>query len=116
MFWLFVGAEAPETWAIVERRASGGGAGPRGLVPESYVGPDKDGEAQERAQALAHRHVPHQRLVVRPRDLLGHRRLERVDGRAEVGMCGGHRSFQRRPQAEVRDLGVAGVPEEQEHE
>ena len=51
--WLFVGAEAPETWAIVERRTSGGGAGQRGLVPESYVGPDKDGEAQERAQALA---------------------------------------------------------------
>ena len=43
--WLFEGAEAPETWSIVERKAGGGDAEYRGLVPETYLGADEEDNA-----------------------------------------------------------------------
>ena len=48
--WVFQGAEAPETWMIVERRDAAGET-QRGLVPETFVGIDAAAEAAAAADA-----------------------------------------------------------------
>ena len=41
--WLCQGAEAPETWVIVEKKAGKGDIDYRGLVPETYISLDAEG-------------------------------------------------------------------------